>query len=92
MIKDRKAFIQLTTVSISGSSTEPDVSPKNEKETWRPPWGSLLDGLPRVCFEDPAGAVTRWLSHGVLGCMERPCFSCPRGILLPPCVFVGLLG
>lgn len=51
-----------------------------------------MDGLPRVCFEDPAGAVTRWLSHGVLGCMERPCFSCPRGILLPPCVFVGLLG
>lgn len=28
MIKDRKAFIQLTTVLNSGSSTEPDASPK----------------------------------------------------------------
>lgn len=56
-----------------------------------PSWGSLLGGLPRVCFEDPAGAVTRWLSHGALGCMERLCLSCPRGILLSPCVFVGLL-
>lgn len=45
MIKDRKAFIQLTTVSIPGSSTEPDVSPKKEKETWCPPWGSLWFNL-----------------------------------------------
>ena len=56
-----------------------------------PSWGSLLGGLPRVCFEDPAGAMTRWLSRGALGCMERLCLSCPGGILLSPCVFVGLL-
>ena len=45
MIKDRKAFIQLTTVSISGSSTEPDVSPKKEKETKQKALEAVLSNL-----------------------------------------------
>lgn len=33
--------------------------------------------------------MTRWLSHGALGCMELLCLSCPRGILLPPVCVCG---